>query len=364
MLKHLALLKHSAQSLSAEAMCDLHNGDATSAATNICTLLALAQGEHDERIVISQLVRCAISSIGLAATWEMLQTTNLDGAQLVSVQRRWEQLHFIENVEGTLLMERASTEHTIQKMRESKGSLDLYLGGSGSSSGGAGGSGDFLDSLKETWDNAKEAGSQHMWRSSWSYSDELQMLRVDQISLDASRTIANNQVFNPAYSNMVAQLDALGVTNLPDNWMIKLDFPDYRRVFSENSRWLASFLTRILNAEAAKRVAITAIALKRYQLKNGKWPENLAELTPAFLPSIPLDPVDGKPLRYRRNEDDTYVLYSIGEDGVDDGGDVTPAARTSSSMVYYVNWQRARDWVWPQPATPAEVQYYYEHPPK
>jgi hypothetical protein len=239
--------------------------------------------------------------------------------------------------------------------------LGLYLGGPSSSSGGAGTSGDFFDSLKETWNNAKEASSAQMWRSSWSYTDELLMLREEQIILDASSTIANNQIFNPAYSNMLAQLDALGVTNSPASWMIKLDFPDYRRIFSDNS--LANFLTRILNAEAGKRITITAIALKRYQLKNGKWPESLAELTPAFLPSIPLDPVDGKPLRYRRNEDGTYVLYSIGGDGVDDGGDATQPVGASSSVAHF-GWQRARDWVWPQPATPAEVRYYYEHPPK
>jgi hypothetical protein len=30
----------------------------------------------------------------------------------------------------------------------------------------------------------------------------------------------------------------------------------------------------------------------------------------------------------------------------------------------FYQWQPARDLVWPQPATPAEVQNYYDHPPK
>ena len=30
--------------------------------------------------------------------------------------------------------------------------------------------------------------------------------------------------------------------------------------------------------------------------------------------------MDGQPLRYRRNADGTFLLYSIGENGKDDGG--------------------------------------------
>ena len=36
-----------------------------------------------------------------------------------------------------------------------------------------------------------------------------------------------------------------------------------------------------------------------------------------LLASVPLDAVDGQPLRYRRNADGTFSLYSIGENGVD-----------------------------------------------
>jgi hypothetical protein len=78
---------------------------------------------------------------------------------------------------------------------------------------------------------------------------------------------------------------------------------------------------------------------------------------------LPLDPVDGQPLRYRRNSDGTYLLYSIGENGVDDGGNPSLEDNTDNSSAYWPNLH-ALDWVWPQPATPAEVQYFYDHPPK
>ena len=45
----------------------------------------------------------------------------------------------------------------------------------------------------------------------------------------------------------------------------------------------------------------------------------LADLVPDYLSEVPQDPFSGKPLLYRRNAKG-YVLYSVGLDGRDDGG--------------------------------------------
>jgi hypothetical protein len=103
-------------------------------------------------------------------------------------------------------------------------------------------------------------------------------------------------------------------------------------------------------------------------------PERLNDLVPEFSPSVPIDPCDGKPLRYHSNADGTYLLYSVAENGVDDGGDpadsiiggsgYNPGVSNNHYHSMYWHNPKARDWVWPQPATPAEIQYFYEHPPK
>ena len=72
--------------------------------------------------------------------------------------------------------------------------------------------------------------------------------------------------------------------------------------------------------QANLRSALTAVALERYRLEHGAWPETLADLVKAgLLDAVPLDPIDGQPLRYKRL-DDGVVVYSVGLDGVDDGG--------------------------------------------
>lgn len=70
---------------------------------------------------------------------------------------------------------------------------------------------------------------------------------------------------------------------------------------------------------AAHDLARVAIAVRLYQLSNnGKNPAALADLAPAYLPEIPVDPFDGKPMRY---DPKTGRAWSVGEDLKVDGGD-------------------------------------------
>ncbi len=45
----------------------------------------------------------------------------------------------------------------------------------------------------------------------------------------------------------------------------------------------------------------------------------MADLTPQYIDKVPIDPFDGKPVRYKLTEPG-YIVYSIGEDGTDEGG--------------------------------------------
>lgn len=75
-------------------------------------------------------------------------------------------------------------------------------------------------------------------------------------------------------------------------------------------------------AQATIDQAVVACALERYRLGKGQYPKTLDALTPQFLDKVPPDIMDGKPMRYRREADSTYVLYSIGLNGKDDGGKI------------------------------------------
>jgi hypothetical protein len=66
-------------------------------------------------------------------------------------------------------------------------------------------------------------------------------------------------------------------------------------------------------------LARTALAIERFRLPTDELPARLEELVPRYLPQVPIDPFDGRPIRYRRRQTG-YLLYSVGVDGRDNDG--------------------------------------------
>jgi len=67
------------------------------------------------------------------------------------------------------------------------------------------------------------------------------------------------------------------------------------------------------------RVLITRLAIRRFEIDQGRLPGSLEELAPRYLPAVPRDPFSGGPLVYRRSAEG-YRLYSLGKNRLDDGG--------------------------------------------
>lgn len=65
-----------------------------------------------------------------------------------------------------------------------------------------------------------------------------------------------------------------------------------------------------------------ALAIKMFQQEVGEYPDSLKLLTAnKFLKELPMDPFSGKPFIYKLKEGE-FVLYSIGRNLKDDGGDI------------------------------------------
>ena len=103
-------------------------------------------------------------------------------------------------------------------------------------------------------------------------------------------------------------------------------------------------------------MTITAVAVKRFQLRHGKLPETLAALTPEILASVPVDYMDGKSMKYKLHPDGRFVLYSVGEDRQDEAGSTALAPGKSNQRSL---WDR-KDFVWPATATAEELGEYHK----
>ena len=68
---------------------------------------------------------------------------------------------------------------------------------------------------------------------------------------------------------------------------------------------------------AKKRLLPTLIAIRLYQLDNGRKPSTLVELVPKYLTEVPKDPFNGGEFKYRSRQG---LLYSVGPNKIDDQG--------------------------------------------
>jgi hypothetical protein len=72
-------------------------------------------------------------------------------------------------------------------------------------------------------------------------------------------------------------------------------------------------------AVARSSVIRIGFALNLHARETGMLPKSLAELSPRYLESIPIDPHSGAALKYVLKEKG-FLLYSVGRNGVDDQG--------------------------------------------
>lgn len=78
------------------------------------------------------------------------------------------------------------------------------------------------------------------------------------------------------------------------------------------------------------------IALRLYRYEHKRYPDDLQPLVPKYLSKVPLDPFDGKPLRYRKLSKG-FKVWSVGPNLRDDRGMDPPS---------WGRWDMGGDIVW------------------
>jgi hypothetical protein len=358
LLPHIANLKNAVQRLSAAAECDLHHGNTEAAALKIRVALALSQGLEREPLLISQLVRIALAAIVVPHTWALLQANDVTEAQLAALQSDWHKLNFLQSAEAAVVMERAMSEATLEKMRRDRDEYRAVVNQWGGGSPMPSTPPSFAQITQTAFRESGLRSQEIRWRFAWSYPDEWRLLHGTQIVIETFRRVRAGAPFRKMLEEQQMRFRSLVIPTDGDTSRFGNNNIDMRSLFSQNLWALTNLPGKVENVAVSREVVLTAIALKRYHLRHHAYPPNLAALVPEFLPAMPLDLIDAAPLRYRRQEA-SFLLYSVGEDGNDDGGDARPVPEASSSRTRNLYWLRGRDWVWPQPASADEVAEFY-----
>ncbi|HEX5221356.1 MAG TPA: hypothetical protein VFZ59_17460 [Verrucomicrobiae bacterium] len=360
LLPYLADVKKVATALSARTGLAIHERRLGEAFTSLLGLTQLTTRWQPEPMELSHLIRFSCAQIAQAPLWEALQTDGWNDDPLAALQREWEAAEFFVGLPEAQALERASTAQLCRNARE-----DSFVAGYG----GWGGAlkhlasrirnspGNGLRDLKWFIEGYRQ---QAQYQNVGSYVDEKGLLLYYRDrELETQRALACRTWLEmraiPGVTNVVSyqstQPSRMGS-------MISLRAMTLAHT-AEGRRSLA----RAAETEARRRLMVTAIALKRFQLRHGSSPASLGELVPDLLGSVPLDFMDGKELRYRRFEDGRFVLYSVGLDGIDNGGQMwtweqlRAQRRTRGGYFAYGSFENT-DLVWPMAANEAEESLY------
>ncbi len=151
--------------------------------------------------------------------------------------------------------------------------------------------------------------------------------QVRTLPADLGQLLARPAARSQASDLVAARLDAIDALGPTDDWAERL-----RRLEAAASAAGArdaSLLgsTLVMADDAAARLAVVRagralLAVERYRAEHGTRPVGLGDLVPDELAEITMDPFDGKPLRYKADLGGAVVVYSVGRNRADDGGEV------------------------------------------
>ena len=317
LLPHLAVMKRCSQVLQLRAIAELQNGQRDEAFADVKLMLRLADSVRTEPILISHLVRIAIVNLALQPVWEGLAEHKWSDAQLVELERELAGLDFLPDY----------------KLSMHGGELVLCQGGIF----------DYLRRHPEQLPGIFNEGNSsppalarilcRLIPSGWIYQNQLRCARV-MLEQHIPAVDTKQGIVSPTaarHSDAAVEADIKHLN--PYNFIEKLFLPS-----------LGAAANRFAYGQESADLARVAIALERYRLAHGEYPESLDALAPQFIAKLPHDIINGQPLKYRHIASSRFVLYSVGWNEIDDNGEV---GLTKSGGVVDRN---TGDWVWRYPA--------------
>ncbi|HEX5400567.1 MAG TPA: hypothetical protein VFY06_16085, partial [Verrucomicrobiae bacterium] len=304
LLPDLAAMKRCTQLLQLRASTELADGQSARALDDIRLLLRLNDSLRSSPFLITQLVRIAMVEISVQPIWEGLAEHKWSDEQLMALDEELAKLDFLADYEFSMRGERAFAIATLESMRRNN------------------------EMISPTDSGYVTNKLLSLMPSAFYYQNELAIARMQQQWILPLVDTNSRTVSPEAMRHVETAVGAEMKHYSPYKVLAVMEIP----ALETAARKFAIIQTDV-------NLARVAIALERYRLAHGKYPDSLDALAPQFIEKLPHDIIGGQPLHYRRTDDGKFVLYSVGWDEKDDGGTVRLKKNGSVDL-------ETGDWVW------------------
>jgi hypothetical protein len=319
LLPHLNAMRNLARVYRLRALMELSANETGAALEDIETCLRLVDRLKSGPRMILFWNRMAMLDFITQPVWEGLVAHRWNDSQLTALQDQFEKIDQFQEAEKSLQDGRIVGYHVILRLCHDRSRLSEVL----------------PPHLRP--DVSHDVRLLRIMPTGWFYQNQRNMDRLYTAKIFPALDWQQHRV-SPAQMRQIQQsIRARRVT--PYNFML-LDWG-----FADPFL----FIERAALSQAYVDETVVACALERYRLAHGLFPETLDALVPQFIGKLPNDVIDGQPLHYKRLPGDQYLLYSIGWNEKDDGGQI---AMTANGVNQNID---EGDWVWfsqpqPQPA--------------
>lgn len=308
LLPHLAGLKGCSEVLDLRAAAELEDGKSGAAADDILLTLRLAESVRKEPFLVTHLVRVRMIENAITPLWEGLTQHTWSDAQLVRLDKALMGIDFLKDYEFAMRGECALSIANIDYFRQAR---EIRM-------------------IEDFSPDNVFAFFLPFFPTGWFYQNDLTIAQLHRDMLIPAVNVTNRTV-SPESATKEANYSLNRLEHRwPYNFIAQMLVPQ-----------LESMVQKFAYAQESVDLARVAIALERYRLANGDYPETLAPLSPQFITKLPHDIIGGQPLHYRRTDNGQFVLYSIGWNASDDGGQIELGKRRNPRLDITKG-----DWVW------------------
>ena len=311
LLPHLGHLRQLARDYRLRALAELAAGQSDAALADVRLCLRLASELENEPVLISFLVRIAILDIAIQPVWEGLVEHRWSASQLVTLQTEFERVEQFNTFAKVIRGERIFAYSALRTMLNESGEIFAVAMTGGNLST------PFL--MKALgWVVPTEG---------WVYQN---ILTVDRFY---------TETYLPTIDWEHRRISPLAIA--PVKPYLHTRIKPYNMLCNMMAINTVTLAKKVAQSQTALDEVAVACALERYRLAKGELPDKLDALVPSFIVKVPHDVINGQPPRYRRTAVDQFLLYSIGWNETDDGGQIVLTSDKPSRPDFSKG-----DWVW------------------
>jgi hypothetical protein len=257
--------------------------------------------------LVAAMIKVAVNGLYTEIVAEGLRLGAWREPQLAAIQRQLKETDMLTDVATAFDSERLAISHTLETLPAGQ-LVKLFS---------------FGTAKANLWQRIQEPASLLLPAvpRGWVYKNIIACSALDNRAMEAIDV--TNRLVRPRLADDSTRAVQMVVGHFsPYTFFARIAIPN----FSRATQTLAHNQTLVNEGQVA-------CALERYRLAHGEYPEALQALVPQFIEALPHEIVNGEPLKYRRTPEGGFLLYSIGWNGIDDGG---IAGKTTAEG----------DWVW------------------